>query len=268
MSIQNGYRHIDCAAIYGNEKEIGEALKEIFDSGIVKREDLWITSKLWSTQHRPEDVHVALTQTLKDLQLDYLDLYLIHWPLSWKRGEGIDSIKGQDGIPVHDSVPTYLTWQAMEEEVSAKRVRNIGLSNYMTCHMIDVWSGAKIKPAVNQVECHPYLNQAGLIDAARRFNVIVEAYSPLGTGSRDLIEDEKVVNIAKKHKTSVACVLLRFHIQRGVPVLTKSVNEAHIKDNLNCLKFSLDNSDMDTLMSLNSNFRYCNPAIFGIDSFS
>lgn len=160
-AIQAGYRHIDCAAVYGNEKEVGEALKSCIGSA-VNREDLFITSKLWNTKHNPSDVRPALMQTLSDLGLDYLDLYLIHWPIALKDGDE-PFPKDADGKLIYAYHDPYDTWQAMETLVNDGLVRAIGLSNFNSKQVDDIISKSQIKPAVLQVECHPYLNQAQLI---------------------------------------------------------------------------------------------------------
>lgn len=213
--LEGGYRHIDCAAIYGNEKEVGEALKEVFATeGGPKRSDVFITSKLWNSEHKRADVRPALEKTLADLGLEYLDLYLIHWPIPTKKG-----VQGMQW----DAVPLSETWAALEECVEAGLTKSIGVSNFNVQLIADLLTYAKIKPAVNQVELHPYLTQEGLIDFLTKQNVHITAYSSLGSsdsplrkpGDPTLLDEPVIVEIAKNHNKTPAHVLLKWSEQRG-----------------------------------------------------
>ena len=157
IAIKTGYRHIDCAPVYGNEKEVGKAVSECIADGMVKRSDLWITSKLWNNQHAKTDVVPALKQTLSDLNITYLDLFLIHWPIALKKNIMFPQ-SGKDMISLKE-IPLTETWKGMEEAVDAGLARHIGVSNFGINNLTKILNSARIRPEVNQVECHPYLQQ-------------------------------------------------------------------------------------------------------------
>ncbi|EME30405.1 aldo/keto reductase [Galdieria sulphuraria] len=243
-ALEAGYRHIDCAAVYGNEKEIGQVFKEIFSSGKVKRSDVFVTSKLWNTCHKKEHVIEACKQTLKDLQLDYLDLYLIHWPCAFEFAglpitEENTIPKNKKGEIAFAKVPLQETWKAMEELQKQGLVKAIGVSNYRIVELLDLLSYCEIVPAVNQIEVHPYNQRKDLKEFCESRGIHVTAYSPLGSGKEGPLQDSVVRSISEKLGKTPAQVLLAWGLQRGTSVIPKSVTPTRIKENLNCT-FKLD----------------------------
>ncbi|KAL1505964.1 hypothetical protein ABEB36_005407 [Hypothenemus hampei] len=263
-AIDIGYRHIDCAYVYGNEKEVGAALAAKFADGTVKREDIWITSKLWNSYHRPDLVEKNLRITLQDLQLEYLDLYLIHWPTGYKE-DGENFPKDAAGNIIFSDVDYLDTWKAMEAVQKKGLVRTIGLSNFNKAQITRVFENATIKPSVLQIECHPYLNQSRLIEFARSKDLAITAYSPLGSpdrpwaqpGDPQLLEDPKLVDLAKKYKKSPAQILLRYQIDRGVITIPKSVTKSRIQQNFDIFDFKLAQEDIAYLNTFDCNGRLC-----------
>ena len=257
-AIRIGYRHIDCAYIYRNEKEIGQALKDAMAAGLVKREDLFITSKLWNSDHAAERVEVALRKSLHDLQLDYLDLYLIHWPIAFKtKHEMANDVSDLVSL---DEIPLQVTWQAMEAQQFKGLIRHIGVSNFNIPKLKLLIDSASIKPEVNQVELHPYFQQYELIEFCKSNGILVTAYSPLGSrhlmnGDAGLTQEKVILKIAEIHGATAAQVILAWGMQRGTIVIPKSVHVERINENYESINVSLSSNEMAEIDTLERNLR-------------
>lgn len=250
-ALEVGYRLIDGAYVYKNEKQVGEALEKCMNKMNLNREDIFITSKLWSTFMRPELVKVACKNTLKDLHLNYVDLYLIHWPVAFQPG-GADFPKGDDGYILYDNVPLEDTWREMERLVDEGLVKSIGLSNFNRKQIDRILKCCRIKPVNLQVEIHANFPNSNLVDYAKSVGMTVTAYAPLGSpgaspGSVNLLTAPWVETIAKKHNKTSAQVLLRYLIQRGIAVVPKSVTPGRIKENFDIFNFQLTEDEMEVL---------------------
>jgi methylglyoxal/glyoxal reductase len=228
-AIKAGYRSIDTAALYQNEESVGQAIKE---SG-VSREELFITTKVWNEDQRNDSVLEAFETSIQKLGLDYIDLYLIHWPVKEKYKQ---------------------TWKVLEQLYKEGRIRAIGVSNFQIHHLEDLLSIAEIKPMVNQVELHPLLAQPELRDYCKKQEIQIEAWAPLGQGR--LLEHPVLKEIAAKHNKTTAQVILRWDIQNGIVTIPKSIKESRIIENATIFDFSLSNTDIQKINALNENKRF------------
>lgn len=231
-ALEVGFRHIDGAEAYRNEDVVGHAMREAFDDGIVRREELFVTMKLWNNNHRPERVKPAMEASLRRLQLDYLDGYLIHTPFAFQPGDE-QYPKDEEGRPIYDTGVTLLeTWRAMERLVDEGKCKSIGLSDIRLDKLQEIVANARIKPAVVQVECHPYLPEWELLDFCSKHGIVLLAFAPLGHGMEPRLPDDPVLKaIARRVGKTPAQVALAWAVQRGTAYLTTSTNPDHIREN-------------------------------------
>ncbi len=231
-ALETGFRQLDASERYRNEKEVGEAMREVFQAGKIKRADLFIATKLWNNNHRPERVKPAFEASLKKLQLDYVDLYLIHTPFAFQPGDEQDPTD-ENGNVIYDKGVTLLdTWRALEDLVDEGRCKAIGLSDVSLQQTKEIFDAARIKPAVVHVESHPYLPEWELLNYCKQNGIVLQAFAALGHNSEPkLLEDPVITEIAKRVNKTPAQVVLAWAIQRGTALLTTSKTPARIKEN-------------------------------------
>lgn len=285
-AILTGYRHLDAACDYGNEAEVGEGLQRAFQDKLCRREDLWVTSKLWNTFHRREHVRPAVERTLRDLRLDYLDLYLIHFPIALEyvspevryppewfyNPEAAHPTMKPVGVPIAE------TWGAMEELVTTGLVKRIGVANFGVSLLRDVLSYATVTPAVLQVELHPYLTQEKLLRFCRESNIAVTAFSPLGAPSyvplgmaksEDAVFGKPcVVEAARRVGRTPAQVVLRWGVQRGTSVIPKTSRRERLAENLTIGDFELTPAEMQAISALDCHRRFNDLGVFAEAAFN
>jgi diketogulonate reductase-like aldo/keto reductase len=231
-ALEAGFRQLDASERYRNEKQVGEAIHEVFKAGQIKRDEVFIATKLWNNNHRPERVKPAFEASLKKLQLDYVDLYLIHTPFAFQPGDEQDP-RDANGNVIYDNGVTLLeTWRALESLVDEGKCRAIGLSDVGLDKTKEIFEAARIKPAVVHVESHPYLPQWELLDYCKRNRIVLQAFAALGHSSEpNLLQDPVITAIANRVNKSPAQVLLAWAIQRGTALLTTSKTPSRIKEN-------------------------------------
>jgi len=276
QAIVAGYRRLDCACDYGNEVEVGRGIAKAIADGVVKREDLFVTSKLWNTYHKPEHVSLACERTLQDLQLKYLDEYLIHFPISMEfvpfEKKYPPEWTNMDGKMVLVPNDMCATWTAMEDMVDRQLVKVIGVCNFSTQLLRQIFATCRIKPSTLQVELHPHNSQTKLIRFAHESGMNVTAFSTFGASSylelkmaSDddlLLKDPAIVKIAQSKSKTPAQILIRWALQRNTFPLTKTLKTDRMKENRDVFDFELDSSEMECIDKLNKNRRYNDPGDF------
>ncbi|MGH1340915.1 MAG: aldo/keto reductase [Nannocystales bacterium] len=263
-ALKLGYRHIDAAWIYFNEEEVGRGIREAIAAGDVTREDLWVTTKLWNDMHAPGDVQAGLEKSLSQLGLDYIDLYLVHWPVAHAKGV----IRPKTGSEFLAPPATSLeaTWEAMAKLPSTDKTRQVGVSNFSVGKLDLISKAVGVAPAVNQVELHPYNAQPDFLAGMKERGVAVTAYSPLGSSGRPdsmrredetrLLDDPTIAAVAQSHDCGPAQVLIAWALARGTAVIPKSTNPERIAQNLAATKVTLSEGDMQKIDELNRDERY------------
>lgn len=285
-AIKIGYRHVDSATDYANEAEAGQGIAAAIADGACTRDELWVTSKLWNTYHRREHVRPACERTLADLGLDYLDLYLMHFPIALKfvpfetryPPEWLFDPDAAEPRMELDFVPLAETWRAMEALVKAGLVKHIGVCNFNSGLLLDLMAYADIKPAMLQIESHPFLTQESLIRLAGDLGVAVTAFSPLGALSYvsiDMATDQDtvltaapVVAAAERTGRTPAQVVLRWGVQRGTAIIPKTTRPERLRENLALFDFELEPGEMAAISALNQNRRFNDPGVFCEQAFN
>lgn len=263
-AIKSGHRFLDSAALYQNEEGLGLAIKKCIEDGFVKREDLYVCTKVWCTAHKRASVMKACRESLRKLKLDYVDLYLIHWPVAYAEdGDSVNPLD-ENGKLRYTNTPITETWQGMEDVKDAGLARSIGVSNFNHKMTNEIFRMCKHRPTVNQVECHAYLSLTKLHEYSRKNHILLNAYCPLGSpgscakpGQPAVLEDPVVKELAAKYEKSTAQILLKYLVQREISPIPKSVTPKRIVENLNIFDFEITSEDMQKLLGINRDLRYC-----------
>lgn len=272
-ALRIGYRHIDCAPIYGNEAEVGQALADSFKEGVTSRDQLWITSKLWNNSHAPENLQPSLEKTLSDLQIDSLDLYLIHWPVVLRKEvlfhESVNDLIALDDLPISE------TWPVMEAMVDKGLCKHIGVSNFSVAKLKELLENSRLMPEMNQIELHPYLQQPTMLEFCKSNGIHLTGYAPLGSADRPerlkvedepiLLEEPAITTIAERHGITPAQLVLSWAIHRRTAVIPKSVNPDRLKQNLSAAKVSFAQDDMQEMAGLDRHRRYVSGTFWAME---
>lgn len=275
-AVGQGYRLFDCAQDYANEKQVGEGLARAMRDGLVTRDELFVILKLWNSYHHPDHVEQALDRTLADLQLDYLDIFMMHFPIAFKfvpfeEKYPASTYCGDGDKIVLDKVPILDTWRVMESMIAKGKAKSIGISNFNGSNLIDLLAGARVPPAVLQIEHHPYLQQPRLVQWAQSQGIVVIAYSSFGpqsflelnnpraTGCTPLFIQEDIVKIAKAHGVSPPQVLLRWSTQNNIAVIPKGDSKEMMAENFKSDHFDLTADELQTIGKLDRNLRFNDP---------
>ena len=263
-AIEIGYRHFDCASFYGNESEIGMAISDAIKNGDVSREDLWITSKLWNNRHKKDDIQAACEITLKDLTLDYLDLYLIHWPVVLQK-QASYAQQSSDLISLSE-IPLTQTWQGLIDLKEKGLTKHIGVSNFSIKKINQIIEESGVIPEVLQIELHPFLQQQKILNFTQEKGIFLTGYCPLGSADRPavriladepkLFQQQIILDIAKDKDISPAQVILAWAVNRGTSVIPKSVNPERLKQNLEAADIELSTQEMTKMNGLDLHYRY------------
>jgi D-xylose reductase len=285
-AIKAGYRHLDSACDYGNEIEVGQGIARALAEGLCSRQDLSVTSKLWNTYHAPEHVKPALEKILSDLGLDYLDSFLIHFPIAQAfvpfeeryPPEWLYDPEANQPAMKLSHVPLSDTWGAMEDLVHQGLVKRIGVCNYNSGLLHDLMSYSTIKPAELQIESHPYLTQESLIRLAKSYGMAVTAFSPFGALSyieldmadadESVLAQNVITEAAESHRKTAAQIVLRWGLQRGCSVITKTTKPERLQENLQVFDFALTEAEMTAISALNKNRRFNDPGVFCESAFN
>jgi diketogulonate reductase-like aldo/keto reductase len=250
-ALEVGFRHFDCAERYRNEEAVGDAMQEVFKAGAIKREDVFVTTKIWNTNHRPDRVRAAFDGSRRRLKIDYVDCYVIHTPFAFRPGDDQDP-RDEHGQVIYDSGTTLVdTWHALENLVDSGKCNSIGLADVTLEKLREIVAVARIKPAVVQVESHPYLPEWDLLEYCREQGIIIQAFAPLGHAMEPRVVDDPVItSIAQRIHKTPAQVALAWAVQRGTAFLTTSTSQSHIQEN-----FEISTLPEDAMREMKDNIK-------------